>query len=318
MKNHLPKLIPLVIIVILFLAIGSNAYYILGNEEQAVVERFGELHQVVDNSGLNFKIPLIDRVYIVNTNEIYSVQYGYRPKSEATTNQPATYVNVEDEAIVLTKGSYLVNIGSIIQYRITDAASYIYNVDDQIGTLRLAFESVLRQNMQNKDLENALVNKDSIASEILPELARKVTSYDLGITITEVKFTDVLLPESVQLSYDDVNNAKNEKTEYLSRAAKYENEMLPKARAEAYQLIQEAEGYKAQTVAEAKGEVTKFVQVYEQYKNAQDITKERLYIETMETVLERVQNKYLIDFDASDNTVKYLPLSPDVLKKEGN
>lgn len=307
----------IIIVVLIAFSFITSGVYKLENAEKAVVERFGEMITVVDQPGLNFKIPYIDKVYIVNTNKVESIQYGYRPNNAPTPTSEPTYVEYNDEAIVLTKGSYIVNIGAIIQYRITDPAAYIYNVDDPLGTARLAFESVLRRNMQNRDLESALIYKESIALEILPELSKKLNSYGLGITITDVKFTDVLLPENVQLAYDDVNIAENEKTEYKSKADKYTNEMLPNARAEAYERIQQAEAYKANKLAQANGDVLNFLQVYEKYRVAQDITKERLYIETMESVLKKVNSKYIIDFDGS-GAIKYLPLNPEVLNKGGN
>jgi membrane protease subunit HflK len=297
-------LIPIVLVVVAGL---YSSYFMLDNAEEAVIERFGKLYKVESEAGLHFKVPFIDHITIFNTNEVVSLQYGYRSTSEPTTTSYATYDNVESEAIVLTKGSYLVNIGAVIQYRITDPAAYYYNVDDQEGTIRLAFESVLRRNIQNQDLDSALINKDSIAREILPDLTQKLNSYDLGITITEVKLTDVLLPDDVQYAYDDVNIANNEKESYKSQAEKYSNEMLPKARADAYQLIQEAEAYKAEKVAQAKGDVENFNQVYEKYKVSKDITKTRLYIETMEKILGKVSNKYIVDID-SDNILKFLPL----------
>ena len=315
MKNG--KLIFLIIIVAIIVLAGMQSYYFLENTEEAVIQRFGEVIKVNTTSGLNFKIPFIDKVTIIKTNETRSIQYGYRPKDNPTAISTPTYTDVVDESIVLTKGSYLVNIGAIIQYRITDPVQYLFNVDDQIGTIRLAFESVLRRNMQNKNLEQALINKEIIATEILPELSKKLNNYGLGITITDVKFTDVLLPEPVQFAYDDVNNAENQKTEYLSKADKYKNEKLPQARADAYQRIQSAEAYKAQKISQAKGDVENFTQVYEKYVVAKNITKTRLYLETMEKILSTVKNKYIIDMDSS-GTIKYLPLNPDTLNRGGS
>ena len=297
-------LVPIVLIVVMGL---YSSYYTLDNAEEAVVERFGKLNNVESEAGLHFKVPFIDTIAIFNTNEVVSLQYGYRPATDPTTTSYATYDNVETEGIVLTKGSYLVNIGAVIQYRITDPAAYFYNVDDQEGTIRLAFESVLRRNIQNQNLDSALINKDSIAREILPDLSQKLNSYNLGITITEVKLTDVLLPDDVQYAYDDVNIANNEKESNKSQAEKYANEKLPKARADAYQLVQESEAYKAEKVSQAKGDVENFNQVFEKYKTSKEITRTRLYIETMETVLSKVSNKYIVDID-SDNVLKFLPL----------
>lgn len=301
------KLFVLIPIVIIIAATIFSSYYTLDNAEEAVIERFGKLNNVNSQAGLHFKIPFIDRVTVYKTNEIYSLQYGYRSLSEPIENEAATYQDVESEAIVLTKGSYLINIGAVIQYKITDPAAYHYNVQDQEGTIRLAFESVLRSNIQNQLLDDALVNKDSIAKEIMPDLARKLASYNVGITLTEVKLTDVLLPEEVQYAYDDVNIATNEKDSFKSQADKYSNEMLPKARAEAYQMIQQAEGYKAEKIAQAKGDVTNFNQVYDKYKVSKDITKTRLYIETMETILSNIKEMYIVDMN-SDDVLKFLPL----------
>lgn len=299
-------LIPLLLIVALTLL---SSYYMLDNAEEAVVERFGKLAKVESKAGLHFKIPYIDTVRKFNTNEVVSLQYGYLLVKEPSTSGYGVYQDIESESMVLTKGSYLVNVGAIIQYRITDPAAYYYNVNDQEGTLRLAFESSLRRNVQNQDLDSALINKDSIAREILPDLSRKVMTYDLGITVTEVKLTDVLLPKEVQFAYDDVNIASNEKESNKSQAERYSNEMLPKARAEAYQLIQSAEAYRAEKIAQAKGEVENFNQVYEKYRVSKEITRTRLYIEAMEAVLENVKEKYIIDV-GSDNTLKFLPLNP--------
>lgn len=301
------KIILAIMAVVIIAMVLVSSVYMLDNAEAAVVQRLGKLHRVETKAGLNFKVPLIDSIQIVNTNEIYSLQYGYRSEVEATTTEAATYRNIENESIVLTSGSYLIDLGAVIQYRITDPAAYTFEVDDVEGTVRLAFESVLRSNIQNQLLDEALINKDSIAQEIMPDLARKINSYNVGITITEVRLTDVLLPKDVQFAYDDVNIASNEKDALRSQATRYSNEMLPKARADAYQMIQGAEAYKAEKVAQARGDVENFNQVYERYAVAKDITRTRLYIETMEKVLSSVDQKFVIDLD-NDNVLKFLPL----------
>ncbi len=306
--------IPIAIfIVVMVVSIVMQSYFVLENAEVAVIERFGEKSRVITQSGVKFKIPFVDRARIININEEYSIQYGYRPGQDPTPTRAPDYIDVSEEEIVLTKGPFLVNVGAVIQYRITSPDDYLYNVDDQNGTLRLAFESVLRRNMQNQDLDNALINKDAIAREVMPDLSRKIDSYGLGITILDVKFTDVLLEASVQKAYEDVLIAKNEKEEYVSKAQKYRNEKLPEARAQAYDRIQKSEAYKAQTIAQAKGDVENFSQVYEKYKSAQDITKTRLYIETMEQILGNVKKKVVVDVE-DGSTMKYIPIAPRELQ----
>ncbi len=287
----------------------TNSFYIVSSGEQIIVERFGEKVATVKEAGFKLKIPIVDNVRRVNSEEVHTIQYGYRVSDKGTTSQGAQYSNVDDEAIILTRGSYLVNVEVMIQYKILDAADYFYNVDDQLGTLRLAFESVLRRNVQNKNLDDALLNKDVISTQVLPELNRKINGYGLGIQIRSLEIQNITVPDEVKSAYDDVNNAKNEKSELLDTAKKYRNEKLPSARAEGYKKIQNSEAYKAEKVSQAKGDVENFIQVYEKYALAKEITKTRLYLETMENVLQKVKNKYIIDSE-NDGVIKYLPLNP--------
>lgn len=312
METKLFKFILGVLFIIIAFIVVTSSFYTVESGEQVVIERFGEKVNVIKDAGFKFKIPIIDRVRKVDTEKLYTIQYGYRVKENPSTNKTAQYTDANEEAIVLTKGSYLINAEAVIQFRIENAADYLYNVDDQIGTLRLAFESVLRRNIQNKDLDDALLNKDVISSEVFPELTKKINSYGLGIQIKSLEIQNITVPSQVKAAYDDVNNARNEKTELLDNAKKYTNEKLPNARAEAYKRIQQAEAYKAEKVSQAKGDVEKFVQVYEKYKVAKDITKTRLYLETMEKILKKVEHKYIIDSN-NDNIVKYLPINPNSL-----
>ncbi len=318
MQSKFTRTIVGIVLFFLILIIATGSFYTVKSGEQVVVERFGEMIKIEKSAGFKFKFPIIDNIRKVNTEEIHTIQYGYRVQDTPTTKQSATYEDVNEESIILTKGSYLVNVEAMIQYRIFDAPDYLYNVDDQIGTIKLAFESVLRRNVQNKDLDDALLNKDVISSEVLPELSKKLNSYGLGIQIKSLEIQNINVPNEVKAAYDDVNNAKNEKSELLDNAKKYTNEKLPGARAEAYKRIQNAEGYKAEKVSQAKGDVENFIQVYEKYSSAKAITRTRLYLETMESILNKVENKYIIDSD-NDGIVKYLPLNPKTLtpSKEG-
>lgn len=314
MKRKSGKIVIVVLVLLFIVFLSFDSFYTLDNAQEAIVERFGKVVTVTSQAGLHTKIPFMDRVIVYNTNEILSLQYGYRVLSDdgaartaEISEAAAEYEEVDNEANVLTKGSYLINIGAVIQYKITDPVYYHYQVKNQEQTIRLAFESVLRSNIQNQLLDDALVNKDLIAKEILPDLISKLNNYKLGITVVDVRLTDVLLPTKVQFAYDDVNIASNEKDAFKSNAEKYSNEKLPSARAEAYKKVQAAEGYKAEKIAQAKGDVENFNQVYEKYVLAKEITLSRMYIETMEKVLSRMKNKYIVDSE-SDGILKHLQL----------
>jgi len=304
------KTITSVVIIVIVLALAGlmvfNGFYNLGNTDQAVIQRFGEVVKIVDEPGIHFKVPFIDKMTPINVQELQSIQYGYTIATSATTTEAATYTDVDEERIVLTKGGYMVDVGAIVQYRIIDAESWLFNVDDAEETIRLAFESVLRRNMQNKELDVSLVQKDDIAVEVLPELQRKLDTYNMGIKVDSVKLTDVLLPDEVQEAYDGVNIARNEKDQLELDAQKYSNEKLPKANADATVLINQAKAYKETKVAQAKGDVLAFEQILEKYQLSKEITAKRLYIEMMEKVMARTDKKFIIDLGSDTNLLKHL------------
>lgn len=304
------KTITSVVIIVIVLALAGlmvfNGFYNLGNTDQAVIQRFGEVVKIVDEPGIHFKVPFIDKMTPINVQELQSIQYGYTIATGATTTEAATYTDVDEERIVLTKGGYMVDVGAIVQYRIIDAESWLFNVDDAEETIRLAFESVLRRNMQNKELDVSLVQKDDIAIEVLPELQKKLDTYDMGVKVDSVKLTDVLLPDQVQEAYDGVNIARNEKDQLVLDAQKYSNEKLPKANADATVLINQAKAYKETKVAQAKGDVLAFEQILEKYQTSKEITARRLYIEMMEKVMSRTDKKFIIDLSSDSNVLKHL------------
>ncbi len=301
------------VIVLLFIAFsGVNSVYNLGNAEQAVIQRFGEAIKVVEEPGLQFKMPFIDTVTIYNVNDLRSIQYGYQIESDATSKEAATYTDVSDERVVLIDDG-IVDIGAMVQYKIVDARSYLFNCDDQEATIRLAFETVLRRNMQPSSLEKVLKHKEEIADSIKIELQRKLNTYGLGIEVVSLRLTDVLLPAQVQEAYDNVTISEIEKEKLVLDSQRYSNEKLPKTRAEATVLVNNAKAYKEKKLAQARGDVLEFVQTYEKYKTSKEITVKRLYIEMMENVLSKTTKKYIIDLDSDDNTIKYLPLNPSEL-----
>ena len=163
---------------------------------------------------------------------------------------------------------------------------YAFDIDDPEGTLQLAFEAIIRRNIQNRTLDDALLNKEEIEQQVLPDFQALIDTYEMGVKINDVRIQNITVPADVASAYEDVNNANNEKTKRLDEAEKYANEILPTARSKAYQTVQEAEGYKAETIAAAESEVAVFKAVYEKYQASPEITRKRLLIETMERILE--------------------------------
>ena len=286
MKKRLTKkaAIFLALVAVLIL-LASNSVFRVGQGEEALVLTFGRV-TATKGPGLYWKIPLIQSVIQESVTTIHTKEYGYRTTQSGSAGTAAKYADVEDESVMLTNDDSIVAIEAIYQYTIRDVKQYTFDVDDPEGTLQLAFEAIIRRNIQNRTLDDALLNKEEIEQQVLPDFQALIDTYEMGVKINDVRIQNITVPADVASAYEDVNNANNEKTKRLDEAEKYANEILPTARSNAYQTLQEAEGYKAETIAAAESEVAVFNAVLDKYRSAPEITRTRLLIETMERILD--------------------------------
>lgn len=282
MKKGVTIALTVIAIVIL---IASGSFYRVGQGEEALVITFGRVTDT-KGPGLYWKIPVIQSVISESVTTIHTKEYGFRTTQSGSAGTAAKYADVEDESVMLTNDDSIVSIEAIYQYTIRDVKQYAFDIDDPEGTLQLAFEAIIRRNIQNRTLDDALLNKEEIEQQVLPDFQALIDTYEMGVKINDVRIQNITVPADVASAYEDVNNANNEKTKRLDEAEKYANEILPTARSKAYQTLQEAEGYKAETIAAAESEVAVFKAVYEKYQSAPEITRTRLLIETLERILQ--------------------------------
>jgi membrane protease subunit HflK len=293
------------IVVIILLIIGFSSFYIVNEGEEALVLTFGKFTDQ-KGPGLYMKIPFIQSIEKESVTQIRTMEYGFRTKTTGNTTASPEYEDLANETKMLTGDGNIVEVEVIYSVVISNVYDYFYKVDDPWGTLQEAFATVLRRNIQNKTIDDALLNKQQIEAEILPDFRDLVKKYEIGITVREVRIQNISVPNEVEAAYQDVNNAKNEKTKKLEEAEKYSNEVVPAARANAYKMIQTAEAYKAEKIAQAQGDVANFLAVLNKYSVNKGITKLRLYIETFEQIMSKVKNKYIIEAD--DGLIKFLPI----------
>ena len=235
------------------------------------------------------------------------MEYGFRTTQQGTAGKAAQYSDEHNEGVMLTNDNSIVSLEAIYQYTIRDVKAYHYDIDDPEGTLQLAFEAVIRRNIQNRPLDDALLNKEEIELQGLPDFQALIDTYDMGVKINDVRIQNITVPADVSAAYEDVNNAKNEKTKRIDEAEKVKNEVLPKARSSAYEKITQAQAYKAETLAQAKSDTAEFKAVYQEYKAAPEITRRRLMIETLEDILRNSGRIIIADNDG--NVVKMLDLN---------
>ncbi len=302
---------------------GLTGVYTVNSGEEAVILRFGKHVKTVKQAGLKWHIPSpIETVEKVNVNIVYRMEFGFVTVRSGNKSQNAEFKEIPEEALMLTGDENLVNVETIVQYRISDAENYLFKVDLPKETLKVASEASIRRVVANNILDRVLTdNKFAIQQEIKDDLQDIADKYKLGIAITAVQLQDVGPPNQVDAAFKDVANAREDKNSFINESQSYENEVIPKARGNAAEILNKANAYKERRIAESRGDVANFVQILERYQLGKEVTRTRMYLETLEEILPNVE-KYIVN--ENGNTIKWLPLAKDAAinsviekKKEG-
>ena len=281
---------------------GLSGFYIVDEGNHGVETRFGK-YIGTTQSGLNWHLPSpIERVDIVNVKQQRFIEVGYRSGgSEQVTG------SVPKEALMLTKDENYVDVRLAVQYQVKDAKQFLFNVVNPALTLKQVTESALRGVVGSSTMDFVLTQgRSEIVTLIKKEIQEVMDSYKSGIQITSVNLQDAQPPEQVQNSFEDAIKAREDEQRLINEAEAYSNDVVPKARGAAARKIQEAEGYKEQVIAQAQGETNRFSKLLAEYVKAPDVTRKRLYIESMEAVLAET-NTVLVDVKGGNNLL-YLPI----------
>jgi membrane protease subunit HflK len=305
---------PYLVALVGLLAWFATGIYIVAPDERGVVLRFGKVARETD-SGPHYRLPWpIEQVIKPAVTQIRKDEVGFRT---IDVGPPARYHEVNDEALMLTGDENIVKLEFIVQYKIRSdpegVTDFLFNVRDAQGTLRAVAEAAMREVVGRTDIDGVLTEgKDRVQADAQKVLQTILDHYAAGIEIVTVKLQDVGPPDQVSDAFKDVISAQQDKERLINEAYGYANDVVPKARGEAAQLINEAEGYREAKVLEATGTAQRFTALEREYTKAKDVTRTRLYLETMEDVLPKV-NKILLDDVAAKQVVPYLPLD-QVLK----
>ncbi|MEZ8083616.1 FtsH protease activity modulator HflK [Enterovibrio norvegicus] len=265
---------------------GATGFYTIGEAERGVVLRFGEYDRIVQ-PGLNWKPNFIDDVTTVNVQAIRSL----RSSGE-----------------MLTKDENVVSVDMDVQYRVADPEKYLYAVTNADDSLRQATDSALRAVIGDAVMDDILTTgRQEIRTKTQTEINRIIDRYDMGILVVDVNLQGARAPEQVQDAFDDAIKAREDEERYIKEAEAYSNDILPKATGRAERLKKEALGYREKTVNEAEGDVAQFEKLLPEYQAAPEVTRNRLYLETMEQVYGNT-SKVLIDSQAGGGNLLYLPL----------
>ena len=277
--------------------------YVVGPDEVGVVQTFGK-HTRVTQSGLNYHLPYpIETVQTPKVTEVKRVEIGFRTMGN---NQ---YRAIEKESLMLTGDENIVDAELIVQYKIKDAASYLFNFVEPVLTVREAAEASLRTVIGKHKIDEALTSGKFLIQEETKDLLQSILDkYGTGVLVVAVQLQDVSPPKQVRAAFKDVASAKEDKNRMINQAEGYRNDIIPKARGEAQAMISEAEGFREARVSRAEGEVAKFNAMLVEYKKAKVVTRKRLYLETMEEILPNI-NKYIIPGGDGGNLLNLLNLN---------
>ncbi|CDH43700.1 MAG: FtsH protease activity modulator HflK [Candidatus Competibacteraceae bacterium] len=285
--------------------------YIVNEGERGVVLRFGRYLETT-LPGPHLRLFPIDRVEIVNLEQRRFREIGYRSGSGGA-RQPAVRT-VPKEALMLTQDENIVDVRMAVQYQISDPRAYLFSVLDPEGVLVQVVESAARETIGKSTMDFVLTEgRSTVVADIKTLSQRILNSYDAGLHIVTVVLQDAQPPEEVQDAFADAIKAREDEQRLKNEAEAYSNEVIPRARGQSARRLQEASAYKEQVIAQAQGEASRFDQLQAAYQKAPEITRERLYLETLEAVLSR-SSKVLVDVKGTNNLL-YLPL--DRLLKSG-
>jgi len=280
---------------------GVSGFYTVDEGTRGVVTRFGA-YAGTTTPGLNWHIPMpVEQVQIINVEKQQFIEVGYRSGGGVAMG------SVPKEAMMLTKDENIVDVRIAVQYQVKDAKDYAFSVLDPNSTLKQVTESVERGVIGASNMDFVLTEgRSEIVMAIKTEIQAVMDAYKTGVLVTSVNLQDAQPPEQVQGAFEDAIKAREDKQRLINEAEAYSNDVVPKARGAASRIEQEAEGYKEKVIARASGDVSRFAQLLTEYKKAPAVTKQRMYIEAMESVLER-SNNVLVDVKGGNN-IMYLPL----------
>lgn len=298
--------IGLVVLVVALIWLASGIYRV-GADEQGVVLRFGQWVRT-EESGLRYHLPSpIEAVYLPKVTNVNRIEIGYRSAGEGRRGDR----DVSDESLMLTGDENIIDIDFTVFWQIKDAGEFLFKIRDPEVTVKKAAESAMREVIGRTELQPALTEARQQTEQATKQLLQAMLDeYQSGVLITQVQLQKADPPAPVIDAFNDVQRARSDRERLRNEAEAYRNDIIPRARGEAERLIQEASAYREQVVSLAQGDADRYRKIHEAYSLSKEVTSQRMYLETMEGVLEGAR-KVIIDGKAAggQGVVPYLPLN---------
>lgn len=284
-----------VIIIILLIYLGSTTFYTVDVDEVGVIQRFGRYVRTT-SPGLHAKLPKgIERVTKVKVRYIFKEEFGFRTIQPGVRTRYASGSAYLKESLMLTGDLNVAVVPWIVQYRVKDPYNYLFKVRNVRGTLRDLAEATMRLVVGDRSINEVISKRVEIAVQAREFLQKELDEAEIGIAVTTIEMKKTNVPEPVQPSFNEVNQAIQEKEKMIYQAREEYNKAIPQAKGQAEKTIRGAEGYALDRVNRAKGDVARFLSLYDEYAKAKDVTRRRLYLEALREVIPKLGDKYIID-----------------------
>ena len=285
---------PIIIVILIALFFGSSMFYTIGVDEVGVIQRFGKYVRT-SQPGLNFKLPAgIEKITKVKIKRVYKEEFGFRSTGRDIRERFPTGSDI-NVSLMLTGDLNVGLVPWIVQYRIKDPYNYLFKVRGVPKLLRDMSEAAMRLVVGDRSINEVISKREEIAIEARHLLQREMDNAEAGINIVTIEMKKTNVPGPVQASFNEVNQAVQEKEQMIYKAKEDYNKAIPASKGEAERTIKAAEGYALDRINRAKGDSARFTAVYKEYIKAKDVTKRRLYLEMIQEVLPKLGQKYIID-----------------------
>lgn len=283
-------------LVVLLGLCGWTAYYTVPSDSVAVLQRFGRYLKSV-SPGLHFKLPLgVDRATLVPVKRQLKQEFGFATPGARDPHQSGSPEDAKRETRMVTGDLNAALVEWVVQYRISDPVKFLFEVREPGETLRYVSESVMREVVGDRTVDEVItVGRQEIENEALAKMQELSTKYAMGISIDQVQLKNINPPEPVQASFNEVNQAQQEKEKLINEARRDYNKVIPLAQGEKDQRIREADGYRLKRINEAEGDATRFNALLTEYNKAPEVTRRRIYVETLQRVLPGLRAKIVVD-----------------------
>ncbi|HVS10457.1 MAG TPA: FtsH protease activity modulator HflK [Planctomycetota bacterium] len=287
---------PLAVLALLLIAGLWSSIYTVQPEGEAVVKRFGRV-VAIREPGLHFKLPFgIDRAIFVPTARVLKEEFGFRTVDAGQRSSYQKSRAHQDESLMLTGDLKVIDVEWVVQYRIADPDRFLHQVRNPSATIRDISEAVMRRIVGNSLGSDVLTEKRvQVATQARVELQEVLDSFGIGVAIGTIELQDVTPPELVKPAFNEVNQAEQERERLINEAEKRRNQVMPRAEGQAKQIIAEAEGYAAERVNRARGEAERFGAILAEYRNAPAVTRQRLFLETIDRVFPRLGRVLVVE-----------------------